>query len=1094
MPPAEDLVPDLDNNLDEPRPLPATTTAAESSALDTEEAWGLSASPPKASKRKKKGKKNAKTQPIGDEGDDSAPYPKSITPSPPTDGVRIQPAEARPPEPPPLVDVEDDFSGPEGTVASVTREPAAKPAPETSPAVRSPHPVPARPASIPLHSNRPTPPQHVRDRAESQVGFNTVGGPASTQSRRESFMAQPAQRPRFVEAPQPHLPQAHFFGLPDLGLGLGQKQESGRVAGADGYCCRLDSFADAGNDTCAQKSKEALLVGSDGALEVFRILPNKLELVGRIEGLRGAVIGAKILPHVERSDPIIDLRPLVAVVIHGPMLDVRHDSGSEGYPDHDAALRLQTTVDVYSLELQRHLATLHASAPVAAGQPGIGPGIPLPRSAGDFEVDAQGPYITVSSGKSGEVLVFTSLMTELIQQPEFRCIGKFWTAIQKPVSGRPSPSNESGISVTESPEEPQKAIYSLSSRWLTIVPPALSSTISLGGSPLISDANSSPPGLSTHAAPPPPPITCEVVSTDVEGAWGRLGRQAAQGLVKVSQKGFEMGRQGWKELTQPSPPGLRANHDRGPQQEEFPPTKAPTNDLRTAKEPALVSLIDLDNLLVWETQKPKYMPVPMSTFALLDGCNFVSLSSTGTRLLTSSRKGEVSMIWDLGQVAHGSPRRLDSSGEEASTCPSITQLLRVARNSPSTLLSCAWSRDDDAVAMLTNHGTIHLHEVPSRPQSRKRKRTAPTTTNAAEKADATVSLSTGLSPPSSGFLGSIKSWSQTVSTQVNSIRTTSPASAFGLPTTFAGFREATAAAGNAGSRAVARGLSQGLTAAKGASSDYWHADDNKIRHTKALQTPLSAKSVKWIKRNSATSVAIVCGGTLHVHPVQRVTRRKGSQVVTNLKHERHAHKAFPLPPIASKPEYSAAKGADLSCTGQGPHGFWSLRQASSPVASDRRASTMTAPRGWASTNDVETNAPYCPFHVGSQIGIYAFDEMEYSQYRACPAFTSFQQRGHGNDQRPWTFGDAMPPSTKINEQMPDEFRESSYSTGLADDDLEEEVASQMESKLTIQPPSGKRQDEHIRVSTRRKGRSQGIADDGHEGLDLMEDDQGHVGV
>ena len=292
MPPAEDRVPDLDNNLDEPRPLPATATAAESSALDTEEAWGLSASPPKASKRKKKGKKNAKTQPTGDEGDDSAPYPKSITPSPPTDGVRIQPAEARPPEPPPLLDVEDDFSGPEGTVASVTREPTAKPAPETSPAVRSPQPVPARPASIALHSSRPTPPQHVRDRAESQVGFNAVGGPASTQSRRESFMAQPAQRPRFVEAPQPHMPQAHFFGLPDLGLGLGQKQESGRVAGADGYCCRLDSFADAGNDTCAQKSKEALLVGSDGALEVFRILPNKLELVGRsgshnlAEGLR----------------------------------------------------------------------------------------------------------------------------------------------------------------------------------------------------------------------------------------------------------------------------------------------------------------------------------------------------------------------------------------------------------------------------------------------------------------------------------------------------------------------------------------------------------------------------------------------------------------------------------------------------------------------------------------------------------------------------------------------------------------------------------------------------------------------------------------
>ncbi|KAF2208799.1 hypothetical protein CERZMDRAFT_114327 [Cercospora zeae-maydis SCOH1-5] len=1094
MPPDEDLVPDLDNNLDEPRPLPATASAAEPSAPDAEEAWGLSASPPKASKRKKKGKKNAKAQSAGDEGDDSTPYPKSITPSPPTDGVKIQPAESTPREPSHLVDVEDEINEIEGATSSATQKQVVKPAHEPSPALRSPHPVSARPASIPLQSNRSAPQQHVRDRAETQAGFISVGSPAPTHSRRESFMALPAQRPRFVEAPQPHMPQAHFFGLPDLGLGLGQRQESGRVAGADGYCCRLDSFVDAGNDTCARKAKEALLVGSDGALGVFRVLPNKLELVGCIEGLRGAVIGAKILPHIERSDAFMESRPLVAIVTHGPMLDLRHDSGTEGYPDHDAALRLQTTVDVYSLETQQHLAILHGSAPVSSGQSTISSSSSLYRPTGDFEVDARGPYVTVSSGKSGEIYVFTALPNELSQQPEFRCIGKFWTAIQKPVTGRPSASNESGVGVTESLEEPQRAIYSLSSRWLAIVPPASSSTISLGGYPLTVETNPSPPGISTHAAPPQPPVTCEVLSTDVEGAWGRLGRQAAQGLVKVSQKGFEMGLQGWKELTQPSPPGSRTNHDRGPHQDEFPPTKAPTNDLRTAKEPALVSLIDLDSLLVWETQKPKYAPVPMSTFALLDGCNFVSLSSTGTRLLTSSRKGEVSMIWDLAQVAHGTPRRHDTTGLEVSTCPSITQLLRVARNSPSTLLSCAWSRDDDAVAMLTNHGTIHLHEVPSRPQSRKRKRTASTTVNATEKADATVSLSTGLSPPSSGFLGSIKSWSQTVSTQVNSIRTTSPASAFGLPTTFAGFREATAAAGNAGSRAVARGLSQGLTAAKGASSDYWHADDNKIRHTKALQTPFSAKSVKWIRRNGATSVAVVCGGTLHIHPVQRVTRRKGSQVVTNLKHERYAHKAFPLPPIASKPDHAAAKGADLSCIGQGPHGFWSLRSASSPLASDRRAGVMAAPHGWACTNDVETNAPYCPFHVGSQIGIYAFDEMEYSQYRACPTFTSFQQRGHGTDQRPWTFGDAMPPSSKINEQMPDDFRESSYGTGPADQDYEEEVASQMESKLTIQPPRGKRQDEHIRVSTRRRGRVQVTADDGHEGLDLMEDDEGHIGI
>ncbi len=54
------------------------------------------------------------------------------------------------------------------------------------------------------------------------------------------------------------------------------------------------------------------------------------------------------------------------------------------------------------------------------------------------------------------------------------------------------------------------------------------------------------------------------------------------------------------------------------------------------------------------------------------------------------------------------------------------------------------------------------------------------------------------------------------------------------------------------------------------------------------------------------------------------------------------------------------------------------------------------------SNDVETNAPYCPFHVGFQIGIYAFDEMDHSQYRESAEMMSFHTRGHGVDEQPWT--------------------------------------------------------------------------------------------
>ncbi|KAI5369513.1 Putative WD40-repeat-containing domain superfamily [Septoria linicola] len=1091
MPSAEDLVPDLDN-IDEPPP--ATDVAPKpAAAQELEDAWGLSASPPKTSKKKKKGKKHAKAQQLVEDGEESSAYPKSITPSPPTDhGITSQPIPYQT-----LIGnletesaTHDDRS--ENITAFIDADavpdavPVAKPSLDEPPTAPSPRPVVTRPVSV----SQPTQSSGGRHRASSQLSPKPAVTGAVIPPRRESFVKHASPRPRLVEPPPPHMPQAHFFGLPDLALGLGQRPEGGKVAGSEGYCCRLDSFADAGNETSAKKSRDALLVGSDGGLEVFRILPNKLEVVGRLEGLRGAVIGAKILPHVERHDAIQDLRPLVAVLIHGPMLDNRHDSGPEGDDfgplGNDTTTRFQTTVDIYSLQTQQYLATLYASRPVTVGQPSIGQVPSLPRPVGDFELDAHGRFIILSSGKSGEVFVFTDAPNGVLSEPQFRCIGKFWTSIQRPLSVRPVAGHEGTLPAPELADEPHKAIFSASPRWLAIVPPSPSSSISIGGSPLTAEVNPFPPGISTHAPPPQPPITCEVVNTDTEGTWSRLGRQAAQGLVKVSQKGFEMGWQGWKELTQPSPPGIRSTPDHDLLQEAFPPTKAPLDDLRATKEPALLSLIDMDSLLTWEIQKPKYAPLPFATIALLEGCNFVSLSTGGTRLLTSSRKGEVSVVWDLTQVAHGISRRQEMENIEHSTCPSVKQLLRIARNSPSTVLSCAWSRDDDSVALLTSHGTIHLHEVPAQPMSRKRPRKPAVPVSAVEKADATVSLSTGLSPPSSGFLGSIKSWSQTVSTQVTSMRATAPTSAFALPTTFAGFREATAAAGNAGSRAVARGLSQGLTAAKVASSDYWHADDNKIRHTKALQTPFSAKSIKWIRRNTTTSLAVVCGGTVHVHPVQRVTRRKGQEIVSGLKHERYAHKAFPLPPISTKSDNLRILD---SCAEQGPHGFWSLRTPSSPEMSRPRfSSTIPAPV-LLSTNDVETNAPYCPFHVGFQIGIFAFEEMDHSQYKESTELVQFQTKGHGADEQPWTFGELLPPSTKVNDHMPDEFRESTY--GI--DEEEEDVGSQMESKLTIQPVrSGSKQEEQIRVNTRRRGKAKGGGGGGYNEPDLMEDGDGFL--
>ncbi|SMQ46249.1 unnamed protein product [Zymoseptoria tritici ST99CH_3D7] len=1041
--------------------------------VEAPDAWP-STSPPQPAKSKKKKKGKGKKHESREDGDESSSYPKSITPSPPVghegpskvDYNRVEPAPAH------LVDVAPD-SSPEDLLLEdhdvsdlppqrpPTEAAAANSSPSTAqPLAKSPKPAIVSPQPRPASIYSP------RDRRDSPAAIRTPSIPVQS-SRRESFATQQPVRPGFVDPPPPHMPQAHYFSLPDLGLGFNQKQETGKPAGSNGYCCRLDSLADGGDVASTKKARDALLVGCEGGLEVFRILPNKLEVIGRLEGLSGAVIGAKILPHNDRTDPLQALRPLVAVILHGQIVD---PSDEDGLQNQGTASRyFQTVVEVYSLQTQHYIATLYRSAPVALEKPAVGQVSSLPPPVGDLHVDASGRFITISSGISGEIWVFTATPNTGLDVAQYRCIGKFWTVLSTGTTG----AKDGSTIDHEATESPHAPIYSLSRRWLAILPPSSSSNISIQGAPLLSEINPSPPGVGSHAAPGQPSVTCDVVDTDIEGTWSRLGRQAAQGLVKYSQRGIEMGLQGWKELTQPSPPNARQLQERANANDEFPPTKAFSDDpSRAAKEPALVSIIDLQSLLQWEALKPKHAPSPMATCALVEGCKFLSLSCTGMRLLTTSRKGETSTVWDLRQAAHGVPRHRSMREDDVSTSPCIRQLQRIVRNTPSTILDCAWSTNDDALALLTAHGTVHLHEVVTVAPLRKRKRTGTVTAPKIEKADATVGLSEGLSPPSSnhGFLGSIKSSWSAVSTQVSSIRGSNPSTGLGIPTTFAGFREATAAAGNAGSRAVARGLSQGYTAAKGGASDYWHADDNKIRHTKALQEPHSARSLAWIKRNNTVSIAIVCGGTVHIHPVQHVVRRKGDDVVSGLKHEKYAHKAFPLPRI-----HTRAEGRDNAsikpdtCASEGPHGFWSLKHStSSPPVGTQHTRSAAGP-----DSDVETNPPYCPFHVDSRVSIFTYDQNRSgSQIGPTTAYEQFKSQGHGSSvETPWTFGGPLPPSIKLNDRQSDDAEYSDFDApgGDLEDEDEHDVSSQMESKLTIK--SARRRSEEvgdIRINTRRR--------------------------
>ncbi|KAK5700860.1 hypothetical protein LTR97_005377 [Elasticomyces elasticus] len=1001
--------------------------------------------PQPTKKKGKKKKQHVRPYHLYDDDDEEAtPYIEPVTASTPpvSNGNGVKLDEPEPSQD--LVDIAVDDEPWEDNTA-IAEELLTPPAPSPKPAVAKPAaPLTISPPYRPATLHKPAPP-YPTHRANSVA------------TRRDSL----ARRP--FDPPPPHLPQNHFYALPDLNLNLGlapHKSETSKPAGSEGYCCRFDSFSSSGDAASARRAKDALLVGSEGGLEVYRVLHDKMEVCGRLEGLRGKVVDAKILPWTRvEGGGVGGLRPLVAVVVHGAVVD----SGEGGM--------WQTSVEIYSLQTQGLVGTLYKSSTVKMEQPVVGHLSLPPRPVGDLSLDAEGRFIVLSSGKSGEVFVFTSDAQDGKTRSDTR-----------PASSDGSPHD------TDAPS--RVPLMSLSARWLAIVPPYTSPGSSIQGSPLTSDSHPPPYGLGTHAAPSQPPLTCEVAGIDEEGTLSWLSRRAAQGLVTASQKGYEMGVAGWKELTHPAPPSMSSHQRSGSM--EFPPTNAPAEDpRRLEREPAIVSTIDLKRLVDAHEAGVKGAPAALATWALGEGCNFLSFSPDGLRMLTSSGKGEVSSLWDLAHVAHGSMKVVE--GLEGG--PHVKLVQRIERSSPSVVVECAWGKEGEWVALLTGRGTVHLHEVPAMVAGRgKRKRRATFTVPLAvpaEKAEASVSLSHEVSPPSTGIFGGLRSWSRGVSSQVTAAKT-----AYAIPTTFAGFRESAKGVGAAGQRAVVRGVREGFSAAKGGLGDAWHAEDNKIR-VKGMADGGGAKigCVRWVQRQGEVGVCVVFGGKVDLWMVERVVRVRGGERVWGLKRERRVRE-FALPRISV--------GREGGCGKEGVHGFWSLRSA---VSGDGRlGKVVNVNGGGGEVNEVETNPPYCPFHVDSRVNIYAFDDSGYaSQVDVLgrgvneDAMMGFKTRGHGVGEEAWLFGGVLPASTKLNERSQEDrhITHQVPANGLDDEEIVDGDVVQedmVESRMTVQRGESewggqRHQQQEIRVESRRsrKGKKKGRGMGNEGGFDLMGD-------
>lgn len=158
---------------------------------------------------------------------------------------------------------------------------------------------------------------------------HSQASPSPYAARRSSMYS---QHPRYgPQPPLPHQVQPHFFGAPDANFLLPLPPTGpGLVAGSNGYYCGFDNLPRLTHDS-PKAADNVVLVGYDRGLDVYAASKRGLSKLYSLDGLRGGVYSAKILPwNFGRSSH--HHYPLVAVVVHGPVKVSNNVLGEEAPP------------------------------------------------------------------------------------------------------------------------------------------------------------------------------------------------------------------------------------------------------------------------------------------------------------------------------------------------------------------------------------------------------------------------------------------------------------------------------------------------------------------------------------------------------------------------------------------------------------------------------------------------------------------------------------------------------------------------------------------------------------------------------------------
>lgn len=844
-----------------------------------------------------------------------------------------------------------------------------------------------------------TPPISPSMRQSHPVSSNVPRSPPQARQLLSRRSSRVLQHPFGASSPPPpHLPQPHFYGAPEIDLGLGGRL---RDATCDGPMPFV-SFAELEDARPRRENSHSdiVLLASEDRLDVLTLEKGKLAAVGALGELAGTVVDTKILTWEGGVDPFNLLRPLVSLILHGPRR-VRHsphpmsgfapastDSVANAVGPLPARANettdFQTSVEVYSLATQEHLATLMwcQSTP---GLPNIR-GLPasVPPAVGNLKLDARGNFLTVSSGTSGEVFIFAPANDGSLT---FRCIAKLWTSVQTRHDRRYSNSSSSTdadtspADVNRAGKFPQLPIMSLSSRWLALVPPAPTSgqclpvTIPHGLIP------TTVPGLESRNPPPQPAVSCALESPDAESLLNRVARGVAQEVVRSARWIGGQGLQTWNNYWNKDQQGNSQTpaHHRNIYQADphlpagvFPPTHAPETRIISA-DPQLVSIIDLQVLARDSYASRSDTITPLATFQPPNGVAFLSFSPDGLSIVSATQKGDIQYVWDLKQIRHLRASSLQTYPDSETSVKSskVTQIARFARITPSTIVDIEWKQPSgDRFAVVTKNGTIHIFDLPLSsfqwPPIRRTPRLEPASAPASPAVSAQPDEATLVGGV---FASAIKLAGKTQPMLAN-LRGRTPSigmsTAFGSGTSGIGFASATSIRG---SKAVAAGLSRSVGAATGTVNSLRHAGDNRL-HIKSLARNPARAHVCWSHHREQPTLLVIDAQGIKSF---RVSKRRSSS-----KPRRQALSAIDPNPRLNIPLPASEQPSTRAITSKpvGHHGhvegeamvtgFWALRRPSKGLQPLR----IVHPLARA---EIETNAPYQPFHSDRRVNLFVYN-------------------------------------------------------------------------------------------------------------------------